>query len=332
MGQVVQVNGDYNIKTRSGGSITFDTGNQVGNVYVTGTLVVLGSSLSLSTDNLNIKDNIIKLNDGESGPGVTLRYAGLEIDRGSSPSAMFVFDEYDNSWMLGQGQPGAFTFGESKLKLVQIATDPLTNGGDLKLINSGTGVITVAGTNDYELQVTDDDDIPNKKYVDDQIANSAPFQILSDPHVALPNTSSRVIITDKDVAGSTLFYVNATGYSIGNISAVSILVDGVLNSQFRIGATDVQALTITGTTVSSSTTNIKLQTTGTAKLQTNYALQLDNISSTPTTVTNSTIIYGSTPDIGTTGIFYVNNNSTDFRNTAGELINKNKALLFSMIF
>ena len=332
MGQVVQVNGDYNIKTRSGGSITFDTGNQVGNVYVTGTLVVLGSSLSLSTDNFNIKDNIIKLNDGESGPGVTLRYAGLEIDRGSSPSAMFVFDEYDNSWMLGQGQPGAFTFSESKLKLVQIATDPLTNGGDLKLINSGTGVITVAGTNDYELQVTDDDDIPNKKYVDDQIANSAPFQILSDPHVALPNTSSRVIITDKDVAGSTLFYVNATGYSIGNISAVSILVDGVLNSQFRIGATDVQALTITGTTVSSSTTNIKLQTSGTAKLQTNYALQLDNISSTPATVANSTIIYGSTPDIGTTGIFYVNNNSTDFRNTAGELINKNKALLFSMIF
>ena len=332
MGQVVQVNGDYNIKTRSGGSITFDTGNQVGNVYVTGTLVVLGSSLSLSTDNLNIKDNIIKLNDGESGPGVTLRYAGLEIDRGSSPSAMFVFDEYDNSWMLGQGQPGAFTFTESKLKLVQIATDPLTNGGDLKLINSGTGVITVTGTNDYELQVTDDDDIPNKKYVDDQIANSAPFQILSDPRISLPNTSSRVIITDKDVAGSTLFYVNATGYSIGNISAVSILVDGVLNSQFRIGATDVQALTITGTTVSSSTTNIKLQTTGTAKLQTNYALQLDNISSTPTTVTNSTIIYGSTPDIGTTGIFYVNNNSTDFRNTAGELINKNKALLFSMIF
>ena len=44
-----------------------------------------------------------------------------------------------------------------------------TGGGDLYLINSGTGVISVTGTNNYETQITDDDDIPNKKYVDDTI-------------------------------------------------------------------------------------------------------------------------------------------------------------------
>ena len=44
-----------------------------------------------------------------------------------------------------------------------------TGGGDLYLINSGNGVVSVSGTNNYEVQVTDDDDIPNKKYVDDAI-------------------------------------------------------------------------------------------------------------------------------------------------------------------
>lgn len=38
---------------------------------------------------------------------------------------------------------------------------------DLKLLPKGTGVLTVTGTTNYETNVTDDDDIPNKKYVDD---------------------------------------------------------------------------------------------------------------------------------------------------------------------
>lgn len=37
---------------------------------------------------------------------------------------------------------------------------------DLVIKGKGTGVISVAGTTDYEDNVTDDDDIPNKKYVD----------------------------------------------------------------------------------------------------------------------------------------------------------------------
>lgn len=330
MGQVVQVNGDYNIKTKTGGSITLDTGNKVGNVYVTGNLFVLGNSLSLSTDNLNIKDNIIKLNDGETGAGVTLIYSGIEVDRGSEPNAAIVFDETDNSWNFVQGNPGSYAFDESKIRLTQILTDPLTNGGDLRLISTGTGVLSVAGTTDYELQVTDDDDIPNKKYVDDTVLNAAPFQIRS--KIDALTSISRVIVTDRGIPDSLSYYTSATGYPIGNISAVSILVDGILNSQFKVQSADIQSLSITNTTISSATTNIKLQTSGTATLQTNYALQLDNISSVPATVTNATLIYGAAPGLGASGVYYVNNNVTDFQNSAGELINKNKALLFSMIF
>lgn len=43
-----------------------------------------------------------------------------------------------------------------------------TSNADVVVNPNGTGVISVSGTTDYENNVTDDDDIPNKKYVDDR--------------------------------------------------------------------------------------------------------------------------------------------------------------------
>lgn len=43
---------------------------------------------------------------------------------------------------------------------------------DIVILPNGTGVISVVGTTNYEANVTADDDIPNKKYVDDAIAAS----------------------------------------------------------------------------------------------------------------------------------------------------------------
>jgi hypothetical protein len=77
--------------------------------------------------------------------------------------------------------------------------------------------------------------------------------------------------------------------------------------------------------------NILIRAQGTGKLQTNYAVQLDSIVGTPAPVTDATILYSTTPSIGTTGVWYVNP-SAEARLQSGELINKNKALVFSMIF
>ena len=87
MGQFVQTNGDYNIKTSEGGTIKLDTGPGVGTVRVTGNLLVEGDTLTVSAENLNVNDNVITLNYGETGAGVTLRYSGIQIERGSETSA-----------------------------------------------------------------------------------------------------------------------------------------------------------------------------------------------------------------------------------------------------
>ena len=52
----------------------------------------------------------------------------------------------------------------------------------------------VFGTINYETQVVHDDDLPNKKYVDDSILNNPTFQI-----VAPQSQDTRVIITDKEI-------------------------------------------------------------------------------------------------------------------------------------
>ena len=64
----------------------------------TGNLVVEGDTLTVQAENLNVNDNIIELNYGETGAGVSLRYAGIQIDRGSETPASFFYDENDDTF------------------------------------------------------------------------------------------------------------------------------------------------------------------------------------------------------------------------------------------
>jgi hypothetical protein len=256
MGQVVQTNGDYTIRAIadpvSGGRIVLDTGPNIGEVRITGNLVVTGDVLNVEASQLNINDNTITVNFGEAGAGVTLDYAGLEVDRGSLPNAAFVYDEINGNWLLAAGSvPGPFDFANdgtseltprsaSRLKLKEILTDPSADTGDLLLIGDGNGVVKVRidpldNVTTYQSNVVNPNDIPNKKYVDDAIQNNPTFQIISNPPVGLPlrpNSASRVIITDTDTAGSTAYFSDNTGYTTYGESAVSVLVDGTLIAQF----------------------------------------------------------------------------------------------------
>ena len=345
MGQFLRVNGDYSIKTEEGARITLDTGPNVGSVRVTGDLVVEGSTVIIEATNLDIEDNIIVLNKGETGAGVTLDYSGIEIDRGSLGEASLIWNENiaipagssssnAGGWQFVSGTGGVYSFSDSRLKLKEILTESTTDSGDLLLIGQGTGVVKVTGTDTYEAQVTDDDDIPNKKYVDDTIQNNPTFQVVSD--------NSRVTVSDKDRSpniaaqpGSLAYLTATTGFSTGGESAVSVIVDAALNTQFYPNRTEMFSLEFTGSEITTKSgitnQNINVRTQGTGKLQTNYAVQLDSIAGTPAYVTDATVLYSATPSVGTTGVWYVNP-SAEARLRSGELINKNKALVFSMIF
>jgi hypothetical protein len=339
MGQFLQVNGDYNIKSAEGGKITFDTGPAAsgGQVLITGNLVVEGTQTTVQATDLDVNDNIITLNAGETGAGVTLLYSGIEVDRGSLTSASLLYDETADTWLIANGSAPSLNYDDSNLRLRRIYTNPATDDGDLTLIGSGTGVVKVFGTINYEDQVTADDDIPNKRYVDDAIQNQPTFQI-----VAPQAQDTRVVIADKEVSpnigsqpGSLAYLTATTGWSTFGESAVSIIVDGQLITQFYPNRAAIGQLEISGTEITTENSitneNIVIRTQGTGKLQTNYALQLEKLASAPAYVANNTVIYSAQPSIGTSGVWFVND-SAEVSKQNGELISKNKALVFSMIF
>ena len=353
MGQFLRVNGDYNIRAGDGAKITLDTGPAAsgGSVRVTGDLVVEGQTLNVAAANLNITDNIIKINDGETGAGITLVYSGLEVERGSLSNASLLYDETVDTWLIANNTaPGPFNYDESNLRLRRIYTNPTTDDGDLTLIGTGTGLVKVFGTTTYEAQIlareaavpgSVDDVLPNKKYVDDAILNNPTFQI-----VAPQGQDTRVIIADKEItpdisttAGSLAYYTAQTGFPNIGESKVSIIVDNNLVGQFFNNRLEISDLEIGGGLDSNEITtkngitnlNIFVRTQGTGKLQTNYALQLEKIGVTPAYVSNNILVYGDTPGVGTSGVWFVND-SAEAAKQNGELISKNRALVFSMLF
>ncbi len=350
MGQFFRVNGDYNIKVKDGGTIKLDTGAS-GDTIITGNLTVQGDVTSISTTNLEIEDRIITLNNGENGPGVSLTYSGIEIDRGTYvdstavPRAAFVWNETNPGfttdedpasasgyWQIVTGSSEtAYGFADSNLKIRRILTDSSTDSGDLTLIGTGTGVVKVAGTTNYRLQVTDNDDIPNKDYVDFSILNNPTFQIR-----APQGQDSRIIIADAQVTpnnastgGSLAYYYAQTGYPTTE-STVGFFIDGVLAANIYADRVQLQKLEFDQTeilTVGSGNDNIKFTTYGTGKVEINASLQINNDIGTPAIVSGSHVIYSRSESTGKSGIFFVNT-----ENTRDELVSKNRALLFSMLF
>jgi hypothetical protein len=101
MSKIVKVSqSDYRLKVKDSGTITLDTGLDVGLVVITGDLLVKGNTTTIDTANLQVEDNIILLNKGEGGAGVTEGTAGIQVDRGSVEDAQFLWDETIDKWVL----------------------------------------------------------------------------------------------------------------------------------------------------------------------------------------------------------------------------------------
>ena len=72
----------------------------VNNLTVTGNLTVQGTTTTINTTELTVEDNIITLNSGETGAGVTAGTSGIEIDRGTLSNAQILFDETNDEFQF----------------------------------------------------------------------------------------------------------------------------------------------------------------------------------------------------------------------------------------
>ena len=171
-----------------------------------------------------------------------------------------------------------------------------------------------------ENQITDDDHIPNKKYVDVAIAAqvaAADFQKIRDG----VSSYTQMVVADFETTGQT--------------SVASITVEGVTTANFYDNRTELHDIRIDGTTISTtnSGSDLRLSAPGTGSVVIDDQLQIlttpspDDGSVDPAQPTDGLKIYTKTQGVGKTGLYYVNSN-----NVRDELISKNRSLLLSMIF
>ena len=93
-------------------TITYPTDTTVTNLTITGNLKTEGTTTEVDTQNLLVKDNIIRINDDEVGPGVSAAAAGIEIYRGPGQDhATIMWDEASGKFefRLGAKPPSSPT-------------------------------------------------------------------------------------------------------------------------------------------------------------------------------------------------------------------------------
>jgi hypothetical protein len=117
------------------GDRTFDD-----NLIVEGNLTVNGTTTSVSSNTVNIGDNIIVLNSDEGG--TPSQDAGVEIERGTSTNARIMWDESEDYWSAGE------VGTESKIFTANTDGDLDLNGNKVLFANvySTTGDLPDAST------------------------------------------------------------------------------------------------------------------------------------------------------------------------------------------
>ena len=344
-------------------SIDAGSGVTTGTVVITGDLLVRGATqFGVSTtvvEDTNITDRVVTLNFGETGGAIQNRgnitgdgYSGIKIARGNvaipNRNDYAAFIEWnDNATWQGTGAvsnvEGLFEFRVGKtnpaysaIKINAIRIDPNSaptagagpgQGPRLNIFGSDnpTAVISVAGTNNYAIRVTDPDDIPNKAYVDALILGG-------------PDTVENLVVGKS--------YVRIIdSFTDANPSAII----GVLDGNPAQPKTDS---VLTGTTVMRITesvaqftgiqfvdneilptrqdTNLRLAADGTGQIVLAAPLLFEN-STVPRPSQGQTGIYVANPGGGGTGVYFVSSSTLGVV-TSDEFVSRKKALIYSLIF
>jgi hypothetical protein len=356
MSKYLNIDGDYKLNVTDGGTITLDTGTDAGTVVVTGDLEVQGTTTTVDTSTLLIEDRVITLNrngfdtSGKVSDVGGQRVSGLEIDRGSS-DAYWVFDENINTEAPGAGAwVGRIGNSGSSGAVVGIRTTSIdTAGTDLFLINQGTGIVSVQGTNNYEQQVFSYDSgsidfSSNPVLQDDALVNA---QGLAD----YVNGFFTGIFQDRIEEGSlspTSVEVKDTEVT-GQESRVVFSIDNTEVANFFNNRVELQHLRIVDTTIeaTSSNSDLNLIAPGAGSVKIDDTLLLTPVPHANDDGTGSPFpnqgfdfdtdnpdspqagikVYAKSEGPAGTSLYFVNSNSTQ-----DELVSKKKSILFSMIF
>jgi hypothetical protein len=202
MASVKKFNGNLTIqtpvKTGTNANITLDTDF----VIITGNLNVRGNTTVINSNTQTITDNILTLNSGETGNGVSTlgTTSGIEIDRGIAPggNVRLIWNESTSTWQVSGMTPGAPGDGNQYLN---IATT--TGGAALSAVVDDPAPVLGGNLN-----------VQNKTIYANVAANT---------YVTIQGVMSIINanITPLSNAGTTVFYANTAGAGTAGLYVVN---------------------------------------------------------------------------------------------------------------
>lgn len=170
LGGTLTVAGDTTLNS----DLVVNGNTEVQDITIHGNVTQEGQSFITEAETVEIKDNILLINKGEVGAGVTAGLAGIEVDRGTSPNFQFVFDESDDYFKAGE-------IGDLQILLLRDADANLTNNKFFYWDNANkiakTREMLISDIND--LNSTWDAFMKNGLYTRDILINSSNWTVLS---------------------------------------------------------------------------------------------------------------------------------------------------------
>ena len=299
---VVRTSGDQTIA----GAKTFSD-----NAIFNGNLTVNGTQTVLNTETLTVDDNLIVLNNNETG--TPSQNAGIEVERGSSANKTLVWNEGTDKWSVGSETFVAGTFeGDVTGTVSSIAnhdTDDLSEGStnlyyttarwDTKMAAADTGDLT-EGTNLYYTDARADARITNALVDEDNMASNSATKIPSqqsvkayvDSQVASKDALSELSgDTDDITEGSTnLYYTDARARAVvsGSTGVTYNSATGQISIGQDVGTTsNVSFDIVTADLVGDVTGDVTGNVTGTVSSIANHVVDEDNMASNSATLVPS---------------------------------------------
>ena len=336
MSRIVKVsNGDYRLQVQTGGNIILDTQATTGKVLVIGDLDVQGALTYVESTNTQVTDNIIQLNYGQTGNGISAgnNYtSGIEIERGNYNAAQFVFNEqlthYDATSSSNVSGTWSARTANGTLNAIQLRTIVTDGVGNLSfdLLNSNI-TLRVANSSNYYLNVSDNNDIPNLQYLKAYVASS--YSGSGQGQAIVDRVMYPVANTTTIANANSSIEANATNivFQINQVSYATVSSNGITAGYVQIGGGSSgvpQWNTITNTS-----SNNLIITANNGYVELKAVTQLDNVSTSVTYNSTGTQIYSSaTVGPGKTGIYFANASGSQ---TPDELISRNRAVLLSIL-
>ena len=250
-GQTLQTqitSNDADIATLDSTTVKLTTNQSVaGNKIFTDTvtinnLTVTGTEVIVDVENLAVKDNIIHINSGESGAGISRISGGITIDRGTEPSANILYNDANDRFELN----------------FPLATEGNVVASAANLITTGQTLTTSINTVSTNLVSTGSvvDDISGNLITTGQTLQTQITSNDGDISTLTSNlvTTGQTLTTNINTVSTNLV---STGAIVDDVSGNLITTGQTLQTQITSNDTDITNLSSNlVTTGQTLTTNI----------------------------------------------------------------------------